>query len=452
MLPGAFFDEIAPYLYTPLPSMSKPPAPAYEHAKVFGRKPAKPRITRKKFSRTGLFADRVRGVFRRSKRTPQQPASRFAKATPNASAPVTSTARASTVPYARSVDKSDVQMRVLKPKQDYFVKEAIKSKVSLKPKKPARKFNWGQKNLSELTRQVKGFRLKPSFHGLNYYIVKWRVRENFNAFLAKVFAMLSVAFIVYLSFFDTFFLIKTYTVEYPTGSYLDEEASREMIENLKTNRILGIFPNNQLWFINDQNLTLTAQEHAPRVEYIQVSRRQWPNAATLQVTTVPTLLTLEINDGELWRIDESGRVISEDTAGLQERVVTVEGSLSFDTQNVDFQDYPLYQDEEQLNRLFFIDWLWGVLDERGIEITRTTIPSLQDSDVTLTTAEGTRLRFNSEAIVKDLQLTRLDGFLANPKLREELEAGALDYVDFRIPKRIFVCYDNSYCAGRGGIG
>ena len=431
--------------------MSKKPVSSYQHAKVFGRKPSKPRIVRKKFSRTGLFADQVKSLFRRPKAKPQQPASRFAKSSSSATTPVTSTARASTATYARPLAKPDVQMRVLKPKKDYFVKEAIKSKVSLKPKKPARKLNWGQKNLSELTRQVKGFRLKPSFHGLNYYIVKWRIRENFNAFLAKIFATLCVVFIVYLSFFDTFFLIKTYTVEYPTGSYLDEEASREMIEKLKTNRILGIFPNNQLWFINDQNLTLTAQEHAPRVEYIEVSRRQWPNAATLQVTTVPTLLTLEINDGELWRIDESGRVISEDTAGLQERVVTVEGSLSFDTQNVDFQDYPLYQDEEQLNRLFFIDWLWTMLDERDIEITRTTIPSLQDSDVTLTTANGGRLRFNSESIVKDLQLKRLDGFLANPKLRGELDSGALDYVDFRIPKRIFVCYDNSYCAGRGGI-
>ena len=432
--------------------MQKKPARPYKQSQVFGRKPTKPRITRKKFSRTGLVLDQVKSVFRRRGPKPKQPASRFVKSSGAPTTPPTSTARATTASYARTAERGGVQMRVLKPKQDYFVKEVIKSKVSLKPKKPARKFNWGQKNLSELTRQVKGFRLKPSFHGLNYYIVKWQVRENFNAFLAKVFAALSVAFIVYLSFFDTFFLIKTYTVEYPTGSYLDEEASTEMIEKLKTNRILGIFPNNQLWFINDQNLTLTAQEHAPRVEHIRVTDRVWPNEAKLQVTTVPTLLTLEINDGELWRVDESGRVISQDTAGLQERVVTVEGSLSFDTQNVDFQDYPLYQDEEQLNRLFFVDWLWTTLEERGLEVTRTTIPSLQDSDVTLTTSTGTRLRFNSETITKDLQLKRLDGFLANAKLRGELETGSLDYVDFRIPKRIFVCYQGTYCAGRGGLG
>lgn len=410
----------------------------YTRSQVFGRQSKKPRITRKKFSRVGLLMDRVTRLLRPTKKTPAQPTSRFA-ASKESFAPKATR-------YAPASQRNDAKMRILKPKPDYFVKEAIKAKVSLAPKKAPRKFNWGQKDLSELTRKVKKFRF--SFHGLNYYLVKWQVRENFNAFLVKTFTLLAIVFIGYLSFFDTFFLIKNYTITYAAGSYLDEAASQEMVQNLKDNRILGIFPNNQLWFINDQNLTLTAQESVPRVETIRVTDRVWPNAAKLEVTTVPTLLTLEINNGELWRVDTLGRVISRDTAQIQENVVVVEGPVSFDVQGASFQDYPLYQDQTQLNRLFFIDWLWQTLDERDIEIVRTSIPSLQDGDVTVTTQNGTRLRFNSEAIRKNLQLTRLDGFLANSNLAEELARGSLDYVDFRIPKRIFVCRDGQFCARR----
>lgn len=399
--------------------------------KVWGKK-GKVTLKRKKISPIKIWSERFTGLFKKEKAG----ASKNAQVTKR---------KVNTPSYSKSIDSKDIKMKVLKPKKDYFVKQAIKSKIKLN-ESPKRTFSWGQKDFSSLTKKVRNFSFENTFKNFNYYIVKWKVGENLNRIIFKTCGVISLISILYLSFFDTFFLIKTYTIEYDDGSYLSEPLAKDLIEELKNERIIGMFPNNQLWFINSQNITLTAKNYSENVERVEVTKRLWPNQAKLKVSTKPTLMTLNINNGEYWRIGHDGSIITEDTAELKDRVVSVQRPVFLDTSNADFGDYPLQQNTDQLNRIFFIDWLWETLEQEGLSPVKTEIPSLQDTDVSIETNNETQLMFNAEAIKKDLQVTRIRGVFANQEIAREFNEGVIAYIDFRIPKKVFVCYKNTECS------
>lgn len=408
-------------------------------------------IMKKPFNRHKVWGGSKRKTIKRKKLSPLkvwgERVTSFWKREPKPIKPKKGVSRrqAKTLAFSKSVDSKDIKMKVLKPKQDYFVKQAIKSKININ-NKPKKKFSWGHKDLANLSQKVRSFSFQRSLKNLNYYVVKWKIGEQFSSYILKSSGLLAVLAIFYLSFFDTFFLIKTYTVEFEEGSYLSEDIAQNLVNDLKSERIVGIFPNNQLWFINSQNVTLTAKNHSKDIEKIEISNRSWPNQAGLRITTKPTLLTLNINDSQYWRIGIDGSVISEDTAEIKQNVVYVQRPVFFDTSGANFADYPLQQNEDQLNRIYFIDWLWKNLENQGVSNVRTELPSLQDTDVSVTTEAGTTMLFNSEAIQKELQLTRLRGVLANPEIAREFNDGVIEYIDFRIPKKIFICYKNTECS------
>jgi hypothetical protein len=407
--------------------MKKP----YTQKNVWSNRGKKTQLKRKKFSKVRIWSDRVKSMFVWEKKS-------------NHSKPHNSHKLITNTPgYSRSLDKSEVTMRVLKPKKDYFVKQAIQK---ITPEKKKRKLNWGQKDFNQLQQRVKTFSLNNLIQNLNLHIHNLGIRENFSMFFAK-FCIVFMAFsVVYLSFLDTYFLIDTYKVEYKNNSFLDENDSRELLNHLKSNRVLGVFPNNQLWFINDQNLTLTAAGYSDQIDQIKVTERTWPNIATLEVTTKPILMTLLLNDNEYWRVGRDGSVVTEDTAILNDRVVTVQFPTNFDRTAVTLADYPLQTNTPQLNRMYFTEWLWGVLRENNIEVVNTEFPSLIDTDVIITTDKNIEMRFNSESIRKDLQQARIEGFFKNQELKREYDQAVIKYVDFRLSKKIYVCYREKFCA------
>jgi len=148
-------------------------------------------------------------------------------------------------------------------------------------------------------------------------------------------------------------------------------------------------PNNQYWFLNSQNLTSAMSKFEPEIVDVKVQDRIWPNKVVLEITTQPILLTLGINNGEYWRISQTGKVLSSDEAGLREKLVNVERPISLNRSGVTLQNYSFQDDLPQLNRFWFINWIWKVLELQNYKVLSTTLPSLFDTDIIITLDSGT---------------------------------------------------------------
>jgi hypothetical protein len=340
--------------------------------------------------------------------------------------------------------KFDPNEKVFKPKKNVLLKSKIKENFKNPQKKPAKKFKFGYKKITAFGSRIKSFSFKNLLKKGNYYLVKFGVLDQFNRFTSYLLLAILSIFVIYISFFDTFFLVKTYTINFQKESYLDESQSEKLIQNIHKSKLLGIIPNNSLWFLNGSNYTLTAKKFNPEIKKIKVENRIWPDNAVLNITTEPILLTLAINNEEYWRVSKQAKVISEDTASLRERVVNVKNPVIFDKATSTLAGYNFASSEQQINRFWFIDWLWRNLETKNIKVSQTSIPSLIDNDVIIKTDSGVELYFDTSSISKTNQLNRINEFFIDSRL-QEIKDGSYKYVDFRISKRIFVCRKDAAC-------
>jgi hypothetical protein len=342
----------------------------------------------------------------------------------------------------------DAEYKIFKPAPKEIVKENLKNSLplislSLNSKKT---FSFGFKDIKHLRQDFQSFSLKSVWYNINFYITKWRVFERFNQIVISGLALISFTFISYLCLFDTYFLVKNYTVSFEDYSYLSKKDTTLLINKIKTNKFLGVLPSNQLWFLNSSNLSYISNAINPEVSTFEVQKRSWPNTAQIKIKTEPILLTLGINGNEYWRISKTGLVVTQDDAGIRENLVVVDRPVYFNKTGITFQDISFTNNSQQFNRFWYIKWLKEVLVKNNLDVVKINIPSLFDSDVTATTANGTELKFNSESISKDIQEEKLSSFLKDPNFSEGQKNGKYKYIDFRISKRIFVCDKELECA------
>ncbi len=340
--------------------------------------------------------------------------------------------------------QSETEYKIFKPKKEYFIKSKIKNSINPIKNKKKSPFSHGNKKLTELSKKVSGFSIKTLPKDIKYQILKYKVAERFNMLMSYMVVLIVSIFTIYISFFDTFFLVKTYTINFVNESYIDDYETDKLFDNIHTDKFLGLLPNNSLWFLNSQNLTYTAQRNNPDINSIKVVDRVWPNKATLEVDLEAILLTLSINDGEYWRINNKGSVVSQDLAGIREKLVVVDKPIIFDKSGTTFRDFSFENYNEQVNRFYYINWLWDLMEEQKIEVSKTEIPSLIDTDVMIYTVSGTKLMFDLNTADKITQKTRFQELFKNDFLKEE-KAGSISYIDFRIPKRIYMCRDGEAC-------
>ena len=163
----------------------------------------------------------------------------------------------------------------------------------------------------------------------------------------------------------------------------------------------------------------------------------------------PILITLGvIENGQkrYWRINQNAEVIVEDLLNLREKLVVVDLEIRFDRQGGSLKHYSFGTNEEQKNRFWFTTWLWSELGKQGISINKTSFQSILDSDVEVQTVNGTRLLFNSENMNSENQKKRISGIFTNTTVKREEQQGKYNYIDFRIPKKVFLCEKGSECA------
>ena len=346
--------------------------------------------------------------------------------------------------------KTTDNIKVFKPAADALLKDKVKNTIN---PGSVKKFTFGQKNLDFIQRNTNLLNLGNLLKNINFYVVKWEIVSKFNRFLAILLATVTVISIIYISLFDKFFLIKTYSIGFNDNSYLDDDQVTKITQSIRQDKIMGLLPNNQYWFLSDYNLTQIAKKTYPEVQSVEIKNRIWPNQAELKITTEPILITMGINENNqkrYWRISQSGKVLNEDNLGMRENLVEVDKIISFDKPGYSLKDYPLDENKTQLNRYWFTLWLWSTLGDLDIRVTKTSFPTLLDTDVEILTDRGTRLLFDSATMTRDNQYQRIKATLNtsinNTPVRTKFDNKQIKYIDFRIPKRVFVCDNNKDCS------
>ena len=334
---------------------------------------------------------------------------------------------------------SDNAMKVFAPKT---IPDKIKDKV-LPTKKQTRSF--GFKKIEFLKPNQFSNKISIWRKELKLWLVKIQLFPRLNFLIGTGSLIILLFFFFYLCFFDTNFIIKDYQINFSPGSYLSNQDTIKLITEVKNSKLLGFIPNNQYWFLNSQNLTTVMNKYEKEVIDVKVVDRVWPNKAILEVTTQPILLTLGINNGEYWRISQNGKVLSSDDAALRDKLVIVDRPISLNRSGVTLQNYSFQDDVVQLNRFWFVNWLWKLMDLLQYKVISTNLPSLFDTDVILTLDSGTKLYFDSSALAQDSQKKRIETVL-DSKYRTEINLNQVKYFDFRISRRVYICMQNKECA------
>ena len=285
--------------------------------------------------------------------------------------------------------------------------------------------------------------------------IQTQLLQRVHRIVVRLLILASIGFIVYLTLFDTYFLVKKYEIVFAKNSYLDSQNVQKIITTFQQQKFLGILPNNQFWFINELSLYHLAREVNSEVTQVKILSRTWPNQVKLEITTKPILVTLGLNNGqEYWRVGQTGRIVSKDEANLRENLVVVEYPVVLTVsgqvetpQRISFANYSFEQRPNQLNRFWYIIWLWNELDKLQVKVVSTAIPSLSDldSNVIITTSNNTKLYFDVNTGDAINQARRLKFIFESSTLADKEAKGELAYIDFRFPKRIFVCHKGAKC-------
>lgn len=353
--------------------------------------------------------------------------------------------------FAPNIDKI---AKILSPKAE---KNLNQSDLKTEQKPKSNLIHRAQKYYINLKLKFYG---KDWFRRFNYQLLSFAIFKKLNVLVVLASCLSLVLFFVYLAFFDQNFVIRDYKITFAPNSYLNQQQTRKLVTQFHTQKLYGILPNNQYWFMNSVGLTQAAKQIFPEIQSVQLTNRNWPNSAELKIDMSPIAMTLAVkenNDQKFWRISSSGSVLGEDKAGMWEKLVVVEKPYTIIAQDslagknkTSLQNFSFINEPNQLARIEQTDFLWQVFKDNDINIISTIYPSISDTDIVFKTDEGTSLYFDSSAFSTKLQQARLTEFMQSKvgdrKIIEQEKDGKLSYIDFRIPKRIFFCDIGTKCS------
>ena len=296
---------------------------------------------------------------------------------------------------------------------------------------------------------------KEWFRKLNYQFLAFDINKNINRLIMVVCVFSLISFFAYLAFFDQYFTIKKYTVQYANGSYLNNQQTFDLISHFQRNKLYKVFPNNQFWFANSISLTASAKEIFPEINSVNIKNRDWPDRVALQVETnkpILTLLVTENNEQKYWRINDNGKISSQDKAAIWYNLVKVEKPYSLqgdNTERLSLFNHSFENDPSQKQRFKLTKILFDYFKSVNIQIATTTFPSISDSDTIMESVSGTKFIFDSQAFEPSVQIDRLDYFLKSKLDKNdyyELEKKAsYSYFDFRIINKVYLCKVTEKC-------
>ena len=289
---------------------------------------------------------------------------------------------------------------------------------------------------------------------------KTNFKTKFNQLIMTTLVSSLIMFFAYLAFFDEHFIVRSYTVKFDESSYMNQFQVKKLVDHFHTKKLYGILPNNQYFFLNSINLTASAKQIFPEIKEVELTNRIWPDKAIVQVKLTKTAVTLgvrENNQTKYWRVANTGKVLTEDKAGIWQNLVIVDRPYSLINQNtnepnsrISLQNRSFETEQFQLKRFELTQQLWQMFKDKNINITSTTYPSLIDTDIIFKTENQTKLLIDSGAFASNHQQKRILEFLEASnngiKIKDHEKQGKFNYIDFRIPNKIFYCRNDQKCS------
>jgi hypothetical protein len=299
---------------------------------------------------------------------------------------------------------------------------------------------------------------KSWFRKLKYKLLKTNFFGIFNGGIAIITILSLIIFFCYLAFFDQNFIIRSYTIEFKNNSYLNQTQVNKLVSQFHKKKLYSFVPNNQYFFINSVNLTTSAKEIFPEIQEVNVKDRIWPNKAVLEVSLTKANITLAVKENnqiKYWRVSSQGKILSEDKAGIWENLIIVEKPYSLVTQNstinekASLQNYSFVSEQDQLDRFELTQRIWNFFQQKNIKIVSTIYPSLVDNDIIFVTDNNTKIYLDSSAFDLEYQTKRLEQYLetenGGSKFEKHILENKIQYIDMRIPNKIFFCRRNEKC-------
>jgi hypothetical protein len=297
---------------------------------------------------------------------------------------------------------------------------------------------------------------KQWFRSFNYQVQSFQIIKNINIIILGFCTLSLVLFFVYLAFFDQYFTIKKYVINYTSGSYLNAQQTFELVNNFQKKKLYEIIPNNQYWFANNLNLTTSAKTIFPEIKSVKVKDRQWPNQINIEIETSKPLITLfvsENNEQKYWRINENGKISSQDKAALWYNLVKVEKPYTLqnseNSENLSLYSHSFENNPAQKQRFKLTKQLIDYFRSIDTQINSVNYPSISDTDINIETTGGTKFLFDSVLYDEDLQIQRLDYFLKSKVEKldfyESERGGNYAYFDFRVQNKIYYCQIKDKC-------
>ena len=268
--------------------------------------------------------------------------------------------------------------------------------------------------------------------------------KHINKIAIALITTILVGGVSYLVFIDQFFLVKNLNIEFKTGSYLSRIDSAKFKKEFESS-YFSIFAKNSIWFASSPFLTSIAKEINPAIESIEIKNRILPNTLELVIQTTPILATIELNNSEKWRVSRNGLLVTQDDINLNEKLVVINNPVIWNSELYKLSQLNLSNIDGQLDKLYFINFTSNNLKQLNHNVTRSELENLESDYITLIIDNSTKLKFNYRKFTIENSSNRLNNIISNAKITRQLREDKIDYIDFRVPENVFVCFKDSKC-------
>jgi hypothetical protein len=272
-----------------------------------------------------------------------------------------------------------------------------------------------------------------------------KLKINTDKLTIIVLAVILFGFCGYLLVVDKYFLVKNIDITFAKGSYLSRRDAVEFKKSFESS-YLNLIAKNQIWFISSPVITTIAREINSEIADVEIIERILPNTLKLKISTQPILATLNFNNNQSWRISKTGRFTTQDDIGLQDKPVNVTKPIIWNTNQYDLSKFNIRNINGQLNRLYFIEYTNKLLQDIDLNIVKSNLETIDDTQTNIITTNDTQLLFDSENMNLVNHTSRVKNVLTNTKIQDSIRSNKMSYIDFRIPENVFLCYKGSKCS------
>lgn len=276
------------------------------------------------------------------------------------------------------------------------------------------------------------------------FFTRGSVGRSITQTFTRILVVTTISTFLYICFIDTNFAIKHISIKFTNQSYLEEARINTLLSIINKNRLAGIIPLNSYWFLNSESLTSIGKSVSPDITRVELVSREWPDQASLSITTVP--ITATLNYGSSYVIlSRNGQILGRDSVSLRSNVIRLN---SFSTPLTFLENDSLVANNNSLlQKVFFTIQLQNILLDLDLQISESVISSdiVTDSDVYIT-VNKTKLLFSYTALNSENLITRITRILKDTGMRAQVLDEKISYIDMRFPKTVFVCLKDTSCA------